>query len=186
MERILNEEDKLKRAEEIYYRRNNRVLNYENKDKKTKNSFWLNILIMFNLTIIVFCIQNKDFIFTEEFLGELNKYNTEVSGKIINFFKEIISEKEITNDTTENANKNIESINSTVNINKNGIENEESLENEKEKKYNENDIENNIESTNETNKLESLSSTLDEMEEDVKNLKVAYSFINPLTRCCKF
>lgn len=185
MERILNEEDKLRRAEEIYYRRNNRVLNYENKDKKAKNSFWLNILIMFNLAIIVFCVQNKDFIFTEEFLGELNKYNTEVSGKIINFFKGIISEKEITNDTTENDN-NIESVNSTADTSNNGIENEESLVNEAGKTNNENTIENNIEATTETNKLESLSSTLDEMEEDVKNLKAAYSFINPLTRCGKF
>lgn len=86
MERILNDEDKLRRAEEIYYRRNNRVLNYENNNKKAKNNFWLNIIIMFNLAIIVFCVQNKDFIFTKEFLGELDKYNTEVSEKVINFF----------------------------------------------------------------------------------------------------
>lgn len=186
MERILNDEDKLRRAEEIYYRRNNRVLNYENKEKKAKNSFWLNILIMFNLAIIVFCVQNKEFIFTEEFLGELSKYNTEVSEKIINFFKGIISEKEITNDSAENDNKNIESINPLVNASTNGIENEESLVNEKEKQNNENVIENNIEAATETNKLEILSSTLDEMEEDVKNLKAAYSFINPLIRDCKF
>lgn len=173
MERILNDEDKLRRAEEIYYRRNNRTLNYENKDKKSKNSFWLNIIIMFNLAIIVFCIQNKDFIFTKEFLGEINKCNTEVSEKVINFFKgfwensSLDEELDVNNLNSEDLlntedNSNIENAQDTVNV--------------------ENVVDNNAEINTEENKIGSLSSTLDEMEEDIKNLKIAYSFINPINR----
>lgn len=177
MERILNDEDKLRRAEEIYYRRNNRVLNYENNNKKAKNNFLLNIIIMFNLAIIVFCVQNKDFIFTKEFLGELDKYNTEVSEKVINFFKgffvnssfeDELNQNDLNSENLQNEedNSNIENLQNTVNV--------------------ENVEDNSSEVNIEENKIESLSSTLDEMEEDVKNLKIAYNFINPLIRCCKF
>lgn len=159
MERVLNDEDKIRRAEEIYYRRNNQISNFDTKSKakSTKNSFLLNLILMFDIAVIIFCVQNKEFIFTKEFLNVLNQYNIEASSKVIEFFNNIINE-------------------------------ENSLENEAEK-INEKQNENVVEEKNEVtevienvvpNENEVLSSSLDEMEIDIQNLKAAYSFINPL------
>ena len=67
MERILNDEEKIRRAEEIYYRRNNQNINISGR-KSTKTlkekgkmriTFFLNLLLMFNIAVIIFSIQNK-------------------------------------------------------------------------------------------------------------------------------
>ena len=148
MERILNDEDKIRRAEEIYYRRNNQNFNVDNKHSSNKNSLIFNLLIMFNLAIAVFCIQNKNFIFTNEFLGIIDTYNGEITNKIKTFFENALIEEEVIKEE---------------NIISNEIQKEENI------------IEESIPSIS----SEALS-TLDEMEEDIKNLNEAYSFINPL------
>ncbi len=157
MERILNDVDKIKRAEEIYYRRNNQNFNIENKSKINKSNMFLNLLIMFNLTIIVFCIQNKNFIFTQDFLGIIDTYNIEMSHKVKSFFESFFIEPTVEEDKTLEE---LNIINETIKEDANNVD--------------ENEV--NIV----TNYSEALSSTLDEMEEDIKNLKAAYSFINPL------
>ena len=120
MERILNDDDKIRRAEEIYYRRNNQVLNLETKkNNKSKNNFRLNLLIMFNLAIIVFCIQNKNFIFTKEFLGTLDNYNIVVTNKVKEIFKGIFLEESLNN---ENMHENI--LVNTIENNMDNIEKE--------------------------------------------------------------
>ena len=90
MEKFLNDEEKIRRAEEIYYRRNNQAYPVRKKeDKKIKNvkyKLLLNLLIMFNLAIIVFCIQNKEFIFTKEFIEKMDEYNSNATRKILNVF----------------------------------------------------------------------------------------------------
>ena len=40
-----------------------------------KNKVFLHMLIMLNIAVIVICIQNKDFIFSERFLENISKYN---------------------------------------------------------------------------------------------------------------
>ena len=157
MERILNDVDKIKRAEEIYYRRNNQNFNIENKSKTNKSNMFLNLLIMFNLTIIVFCIQNKNFIFTQDFLGIIDTYNIEMSQKVKSFFESFFIEPTVEED---NSLEELNIINETIKEEANDVD------------ENEADIVSNY--------SEALSSTLDEMEEDIKNLKAAYSFINPL------
>ena len=87
MERILNEDDKIKKAEEIYYRRNNLHLDFDNKVKKDKSNLIFNLLIMFNLAIAVFCVQNKNYIFTQDFLSLIDKYSIELTDKIKLFFE---------------------------------------------------------------------------------------------------
>lgn len=114
---------------------------------------------MFNIAIIVFAVQNKEHIFTKEFLGVLEEYNVNISTNITGFFKEIISDNNIAEDKSE---ENIDQ-----NIVKNEIYNEVNGE-----------IVNNTE-VNEPAQ-EQLSSSINEMEIDIGNLNAAYSFIKPL------
>lgn len=160
MERILNDDEKIRRAEEIYFRRNNKIP--VRKTTKTKisgglkNKILLNLLVMFNLAVIVFAFQNKDNIFKTEFLENVTSYNFNIGTKIKEFLK--------------NGEIPIDNDNAVV------IENYE---------INTNEENSNEENNNETNNDEAVKqqdiSSISEMEIDVNNLKAAYSFINPLT-----
>lgn len=158
MERILNDDEKIRRAEEIYFRRNGQNLGLvkktESKEKGSlKNRFLLHLLIMFNLAVIVFSVQNKDYIFTEEFLAQIKQYNVDISARITDALKD--SKKE------ENINKVEEKNNEPVSDSGSA----------------------DPETTPVTNKEEipqEISSSINEMQLDINNLKAAYSFINPI------
>lgn len=169
MERILNDDERIRRAEEIYFRRNNRVSTRKNANIKPKdslkNKMLFNLLVMFNLAVIVFAIQNKDDIFKTEFLEKINNYNFSIGIKI----KEFLKNGEISN------NEDIEIVeNEEVNSTNDEIINQENI----------NEDGNNQEANNEENVNENLEekvSSISEMEIDINNLKSAYSFIKPLS-----
>lgn len=161
MERILNDEEKIRRAEEIYYRRNNQNINISGR-KSTKTlkekgnmriKFFLNLLLMFNIAVIIFSIQNKDYIFTQEFIGKLNEYNINLDAKVTEFFSKILADE-----TKKENNKDVNIVN----------ENSETVSNLEE-------------NSQKIVANENLESSLNEMDLDVENLKIAYSFINPIT-----
>lgn len=161
MERILNDEEKIRRAEEIYYRRNNQNINISGR-KSTKTlkekgnmriKFFLNLLLMFNIAVIIFSIQNKDYIFTQEFIGKLNEYNINLGAKVTEFFSKILADE-----TKKENNKDFNIVN----------ENSETVSNLEE-------------NSQKIVANENLESSLNEMDLDVENLKIAYSFINPIT-----
>lgn len=114
MERILNDSEKIRRAEEIYYRRNNRNASIASsrisEQSKTKtylgSKIMLEMLVLLLSALIVFAVKNKDYIFTKEFLAGCEQYNinlTEKFSSITNFFAEDISSEEIfINNTVEN------------------------------------------------------------------------------------
>ena len=60
MEKILNEDEKIRKAEEIYFRRNNQNISLTKKEKNKKgmikNKILLQIIIMFDIAVIIFCI----------------------------------------------------------------------------------------------------------------------------------
>lgn len=161
MERILNDEEKIRRAEEIYYRRNNQNINISGR-KSTKTlkekgnmriKFFLNLLLMFNIAVIIFSIQNKDYIFTQEFIGKLNEYNINLGAKVTEFFSKILADE-----TKKENNKDVNIVN----------ENSETVSNLEE-------------NSQKIVANENSESSLNEMDLDVENLKNAYSFINPIT-----
>ena len=162
MEKFLNDEEKIRRAEEIYYRRNNQAYPVRKKeDKKIKNvkyKLLLNLLIMFNLAVIVFCIQNKEFIFTKEFIKKMDEYNSNMTGKILNVFGSFFEEEN--NNNTINNNENVLITNEKQNV----VEMQNVIDEN-------NGVKNNLENT---------ISSINEMEMDISNLKAAYKFINPL------
>ena len=158
MERILNDNEKIRKAEEIYFRRNNQNIHIGNEKNSSnmvnlKNKILLQLLIMFNIAVIVFAVQNKDYIFTQEFLGQIEQYNINITSKISEFLKNTIREEKEENKVNAANNKNVPN-NAT-----------------EENQIKENDI---VPQTE-------VSSLLDEMEIDVQNLKAAYSFINPIS-----
>lgn len=81
MERILNSDDKIRRAEEIYYRRkkgipSSKFSKIEGENKNYLGSkILLQILLIVNLSIIIMCVQNRNYIFTEKFLNDIQMYN---------------------------------------------------------------------------------------------------------------
>ncbi len=163
MEKILNDEEKIRRAEEIYFRRNNQTYPIRKKEdkniKNTKYRLLLNLLVMFNLAVIIFCIQNKDYIFTKEFIKKIDEYNSNATEKILNVLGSFFEEGE------EN--------NNMINNNENALIIDE--------KQNITEIQNVIDENNSIkNNFENTISSMNEMEMDIANLKAAYKFINPL------
>lgn len=129
MERALNEMEKIKKAEEIAYRRQYPNEKFENVDKEKKTYFGSKILleglILINITIIVFCVQNKDEIFSENFLQRIASYQIDIKQNLDNFVNSIINVPEDAtifenNNSTENVtNTNTENISEAKTIENN-------------------------------------------------------------------
>lgn len=129
MERALNEMEKIKKAEEIAYRRQYPNEKFENVDKEKKTYFGSKILleglILINITIIVFCVQNKDEIFSENFLQRIASYQIGIKQNLDNFVNSIINVPEDAtifenNNSTENVtNTNTENISEAKTIENN-------------------------------------------------------------------
>lgn len=153
MERVFDENEKIRKAEEIYYRRNNKNVSLTTKKENPikgnmKNKILLNLLILFNISVVVFAIQNKDFIFTKEFLGVIENYNNEIGNQIIEYI-EGIWKSDVPKDDEIETTINEEEQDTTQ------IQQEEKTE-------------------------ISQSSSISEMELDIQNLKAAYTFIKPI------
>ena len=85
MERILKGDEKIRKAEEIYYRRKMGLPNtkYEDTPKRYLGSkILLQLLIILNLSVIIMAVQNRDYIFTENFLKNVSEYNINLTQSI--------------------------------------------------------------------------------------------------------
>ena len=90
LERILSDNEKIRRAEEIYYRRNGRNINVPRHEYgRTKtylgSKIMLEMLILVLMAVTVFAIKNKDYIFTQNFLNNFAKYNINFTEKFNSF-----------------------------------------------------------------------------------------------------
>lgn len=113
MERILNDSEKIRRAEEIYYRRNHRNVSISRAQEKTSkqktylgSKILLEMIILLLSATVVFAVKNKDYIFTEEFLGSCAQYNvnlTEKLGGVMDFFVDDTDSNEVFINNTENT-----------------------------------------------------------------------------------
>ena len=160
MERILSGEEKIRKAEEIYYRRKrgiprSRFSKQEDERKRYLGSkILLQILIIVNLIVIIIGIQNKEYVFTSQFLKDIENYNINISKSIKEFIGINIEEK------IENSdNSNIEEKDTVNNEQNNNQENitEEIVPNE-----------------------EGQASSLNEMDEDIAKIEEITTFKNPI------
>lgn len=123
MERTLSPEEKIKRAEDIYYRR--KIQDYSktypriNVSKRKKNigllkRVFIQILVCIVIYTAVYIIQNKDFVFSEKTINKIKEilsYDLNINialnslNEYINLF---INKNEETNDEIENETNNEE------------------------------------------------------------------------------
>ena len=106
MERTMSVEEKIKRAEEIYARRQEgtqrrtakvTVNNENKKDIKLLKKVIIQIAVSLLIYLVIYIIQNNNYIFSEEFLKKVN----EILSYDINF-------QQIYETIKENINQNIE------------------------------------------------------------------------------
>ena len=103
MERTMSVEEKIRRAEEIYEKRkqgNTRpiaTVNVNNKrDIKLLKKMMIQILICVSIYLIVYAIQNNDYIFSKDFIDKVNQilsYDTNFVEIYENIKKQIIPEE---------------------------------------------------------------------------------------------
>lgn len=191
MERTISVEEKIRRAEEIYARRQEGTqkrtttvtVNKDNKkDVKLLKKMIIQILISLSIYLVVYIIQNNNYIFSQDFLNKAN----EILSYDINFvqtyenIKQNIENKinEIKNNNKENAiggafENNIEENN----MEENNINTEEILNNIE-------NIENGINNENNTENNEQISQeseqSLTQEEQDIENIKATTTFIKPV------
>ena len=85
MEKLISSDERIRRAEDLYYKRRN-IGNYEDEEFKMnfkfiKRTVKITILCIF-LFIMVTTIQNRHYIFKDEFLEDVNRFYTiEIMGK---------------------------------------------------------------------------------------------------------
>ncbi len=114
MERIMSIEDKIRRAEEIYYRRKNQEAPYRETVKKNKNNIKLfkkmikQIIICLLIYSVCYLIINNNYIFSEDFAQKAREILSqdinlpEIYNMIVEKFK---STQQETPETTENQNE---------------------------------------------------------------------------------
>ena len=176
MERAISEMEKIRRAEEIYSKRKNGEYTYsladENKVKiKSIYKILFQLLFLFNIAVIIVAIQNKNYIFTKDFLNEASKYNIDIKTKIKEVFNYIDGNEEV---LIENEVENIQIVDNIVeNTIGKVIDNENSDNINMESK----EIDN---SENKNIKNEEVIS-LSQMDIDVNKIKEKYSLILPVT-----
>jgi murein DD-endopeptidase MepM/ murein hydrolase activator NlpD len=151
MERAISEMEKIRRAEEIYAKRKN--LNDELEEKKPKSiyKYLFQGLLLINIALIIVAVQNKNYIFTENFINQVSSYNVNLKEKIEGLF-----DKNETIDDSQSVEQNVDSV----------MQNQESTQEE--------NAQSAVLVENEA-KVE-----LSQEELDVKNIKENYSVILPL------
>ena len=108
MERILSGDEKIRKAEEIYYRRKMGIpknINQYEEPQKTylASKIFLQILIILNLSIVIIAIQHKDYIFTEQFLKNVSEYNINLTKSVKSLIRK---DEQIPQEIVENVEKN--------------------------------------------------------------------------------
>lgn len=173
-------EDKIKRAEEIYARRQAGtqrrtttvpINNNNKKDVKLLKKMIIQIAISLVIYLIIYVIQNNNYIFSEEFLKKAN----ELLSYDINF-------EQMYENIKQNIESNIQKIkDKQTNDGAIGGANENEIE---ENKAEETSTENteNIEDTaaDESKANEEQTQTLSQEEQDIANIKATTTFIKPV------
>ena len=172
MERIMSVEDKIRRAEAIYEKRqqgsNKQIAsinvsdNTKKKDIKLLKKMIIQILVCMVLYLVVYTIQNNSYVFSEDFLNKANEilsYDTNFNELYNNLKNGILSllpkeEKEEENNNTQNEqnNETQNAIGGAVEENSNTVSNGEEEQKEE----------------------------LSQTEQDIINIKNTTTFIKPI------
>lgn len=124
MEKVLRSDDKIRKAEEIYYRRKMGLPNSSriyNDEKKTYlgAKIFLELLVILNLSLVIVAVQNKDFIFTEDFLNMVSQYNINLTKSVKSLVGEDLELENIvqiepTNEELDDLKQNVSSLEEAI------------------------------------------------------------------------
>lgn len=167
MEKAMTVEERIRRAEEIYNRRNAGDYLYNRKEKRKKSSFTKKmikkIVLCFAIYGIFYTISNKEYIMSEEFQSKI---------------QELISQNEVLEKYYENIKEYIEN-NLLRKEDEHNLENNEIMETEKKEELKETESEKENEETDLNIGGSDEEKTQEEM--DVDEIKKKISFINPIS-----
>lgn len=175
MERSMSVEDKIRRAEEIYARRQEgsqrrtatvNLNNKEKKDIKLLKKIIIQIMISLLIYLTIYIIQNNNYIFSEDFLKKVN----EILSYDINF-AQMYDDIKVKVEDKINYMKN-DNEDSIGGAEENIIEQTSEQENVEEQ---DDIVENNAETAEENNNQE-----LTQEEIDIQNIKATTTFIKPV------
>ena len=203
MEKVLSADERIRRAEEIYYGKMNKdikkVQPIYKREQKRKGSLLLKILIVLIIIISVYAYQNCTYIFSEQFLTDIN--NLKIKQKLedaFNYIKDnfLLDTVNTTNEVIENNQEEdrIEQNLATMmedtlaayvevnNVESNNIESNEVLNIDRDALdlQNVEDIQIDNAEKSQEEPIENDLSNLSEMEIDAKVVKENYSLIVPL------
>ncbi len=104
MEKVLSDNEKIRRAEEIYARRKGIEFDGQSEAERKPNiyRFLFKALLLINIIIVVLCIQNKTIVFNENFLNQFSGYSQIINDKV-NAFLNMLKEDEKNIDNIENT-----------------------------------------------------------------------------------
>lgn len=194
MEKVISVEERIRRAEERYNRKNgsrnfynNRSIseNIKNENKRySKRKLIFQIFICLIIYICFYGIKNWDYVFSDNFKNDINSFFTEDT-KIYEIYSDIKSYFEndlFKKDSSENENKqnneipeNAENAESTESTNENQKPNQEQDQNTSEE-----NVGGANEILNEESHDEVASVEETQMEKDAREIKSKLSFINPI------
>lgn len=178
MERVMTVEEKIRRAEEIYQRRRQgetrpvaKVTVNDKKDIKLLRKMIIQMLICISIYLVVYVIQNNQYVFSEDFICKANEilsYDTNfielyemIKNKVMGFIKQ-----ENKQEVTQEQNSEVEQ--------KQPVENQP-IENQPTEPTNQEAI-GGAEAILDEAKIENLS----QEEQDIQNVKNTASFIKPI------
>ena len=75
MDKILSEIERQRRAENIYYTRRNGTTSFENEIERSGSNIYkrlFQILLFINIVLVIFGIQNKGYVFKDEFIADVD------------------------------------------------------------------------------------------------------------------
>lgn len=158
MERVLRGDEKIRKAEEIYYKRKMGLPSTSSNYGEEKKSYlWckilLELLLILNLSLVIVGFQNKDFIFTQEFLKMISDYNVNLTKVVQSFIQEESTQEVLNNEVidTNIVNPEQQVVEPTAPVLESGV----------------------VPNTEQT-------SSVSQMELDIEEIKKSYSFEKPI------
>ncbi len=171
MDKVISVEERIRRAEERYNKRNPEFNDKENrtikvgKKKKIKRRLIFQIFTCLLIYIIFYAINNRDYVFSDNFKNDVNTFFTEKT-KIYEIYSDI---KNYIDSQLVNSKKNSEEV---KNKEKQEVKDDNNIPNEE--ITSEGNVGGADESEPSNTKAES------QMEKDVKEIKSKVNFINPI------
>lgn len=177
MDRAISVEERIRRAEEIYNRRNGTYINTSNikaekKKKSTTKRLFMQMFTCLMIYLAFYVFTNSEYIFSEEFLNNI-KSSFNQDSKMYGIYMNVKTfiDSKISTDNEQTVENQIE--NNTVEETKSETKEEESIGGAEEK------IEKTSDETSSTTKEEKENEKT-EMEQDAENIKKKIKFIVPV------